>query len=197
MNAKHIGPGTLVAVVGPSGSGKDTLLRAARLRFADNPAIVFPQRAITRLAGDANEDHLPLTPEAFEHLRANGDFALDWDAHGLRYGIPATIDTDIAAGRTVVVNLSRTILPAARAHYTNCIAVAIAIDAETMRQRLIARGRESTADIETRIARLDLSFPEGFDTVIDNSGSLKDASEKFFQAVQSGLRAAILLGARL
>lgn len=187
----RIGPGTLVAVVGPSGSGKDALLREARLNFADNRAVVFPRRAITRPAGDDNEDHLPLTPEAFAHLRANGAFALAWDAHGLRYGIPATMDADIAAGRTVVVNLSRALIPAARARYANCIAVAISVDAETIRQRLVARGRESMADIETRIARLDLSPPESFDAVIDNSGPLEAAAADFCEIIGAGGRSAL------
>jgi ribose 1,5-bisphosphokinase len=183
--SEKIGPGRLIAVVGPSGSGKDTLLRAARERFAGNPDIVFPQRVITRPDGDDNEDHLALTPEAFVHLKGNGAFALDWEAHGLRYGVPAAIDEDIAMGRTVVVNLSRSVLPTARMRYANCVAVAISIDATTMRQRLIARGRETSADIEQRIARMDFSSPEGFEHVIDNAGRLEIATEQFNAIIET------------
>lgn len=39
-----------VYVVGPSGSGKDRLLRYARERLADEPGLVFAHRYITRPA---------------------------------------------------------------------------------------------------------------------------------------------------
>lgn len=185
MSVQKLGPGALVAVVGPSGSGKDTLLRRARAYFSGNPAIVFPRRAITRAAGDDNEDHLPVSSEAFAHLRGNGAFALDWDAHGLRYGIPASIDKDIAAGRVVVVNLSRSVIPLARSRYSNVVAVAIAIDQETMRQRLIARGRETREEIEMRINRMDFSPPEGFDCVIDNTGPLEESAGRLCALIGS------------
>ncbi|WP_196259709.1 phosphonate metabolism protein/1,5-bisphosphokinase (PRPP-forming) PhnN [Pelagibacterium limicola] len=184
MSAEKIGPGSLVAVVGPSGSGKDTLLRKAMAHFANDPDVVFPQRAITRPAGDAHEDHLALNPLSFEHQRANGAFALDWQAHGLRYGIPAKVDEDIAQGCTIVVNLSRSVIAAARARYANVSAVAITIDAETMRKRLMARGRETQDDIENRIARMDFSPPEGFDHVIDNTGPLETAAACLYAIIE-------------
>lgn len=185
MTGLCIEPGRLIAVVGPSGSGKDTLLRAARAHFADDPNIVFPRRTITRPAGDLNEDHLAMTPEEFERLRNEDRFALHWEAHGLCYGIPASIDEDIAAGRTVVANLSRSVVAVARNRFANCVSVAITIDEQTMRDRLTTRGRETTAEIESRIARMDFTSPKGFDHVIDNTGPVEAAIAHFQTIVSS------------
>ena len=66
----------LVAVVGPSGAGKDTLMDGARVRLAGDPRFLFVQRSITRPASAGGEDHLPLTREDFATARDAGAFAL-------------------------------------------------------------------------------------------------------------------------
>ncbi|HEX3364991.1 hypothetical protein [Phenylobacterium sp.] len=58
--------GRLVLVVGPSGSGKDTLIHGARRLLADRPGFVFPQREITRVRDDRAEAFVSLTPEEFD-----------------------------------------------------------------------------------------------------------------------------------
>ncbi|MGO8955264.1 MAG: hypothetical protein ACLQF2_18330 [Rhodomicrobium sp.] len=103
----------LILVAGPSGSGKDTLISAARLALADNPAFVFPSRLITR-AGKTGEVHIYMPVRDFEQARRQKLFFLDWDAHGFSYGIPASVQAGLAAGRTAVVNVSRRLIPAAR-----------------------------------------------------------------------------------
>ena len=52
-DTRLIGPGRLVVVVGPSGAGTDTLIAAARVRLAGNPAFVFPPRLVTPAASAA------------------------------------------------------------------------------------------------------------------------------------------------
>ena len=75
-----------VAIVGPSGAGKDTLIRAVAEAVSDRPEIIFVRRIITRLSDGVTEDHDTMTPEAFEAGRAAGTFCLSWGAHGLFYG---------------------------------------------------------------------------------------------------------------
>src|SRR5690554_5856865 len=108
MSEQPIGPGWFVAIVGPSGSGKDTILRGAQAELRDDDQIVFPRRAITRPAGDDNEDHIAFTEREFADAESGGAFCISWRAHGLSYGIPMTACDAVREGKVIVANLSRT-----------------------------------------------------------------------------------------
>ena len=136
---QKIGPGRLVLVVGPSGVGVDTMIDTARAALNGSDDYRFVKRTITRPADAGGEEHTPISVPAFEHAVEKGDFVLFWQAHGLHYGIPADIDADIAAGRTVVVNVSRTILETARARYGNLAIASITASRETLAKRLANR----------------------------------------------------------
>jgi phosphonate metabolism protein PhnN/1,5-bisphosphokinase (PRPP-forming) len=147
--------GRLVTVVGASGAGKDTLLGAARAALAGDPRFVFARRAITRPAeppAPGTEDHRPMTEAAFIAEREAGRFALHWQAHGLHYGIPRAVEAELSAGRVVVANLSRAILPEVPVHYRLRVLLVTA-PAEVLAARLAARGRESMAEIALRLRR--------------------------------------------
>jgi phosphonate metabolism protein PhnN/1,5-bisphosphokinase (PRPP-forming) len=139
--------GRLILVVGPSGAGKDTLLNFARAELAQHADIVFARRVITRPA-DVTEDHEPVSEAEF----ATQDFALSWQAHGLSYGIRKDIEADLAAGRQVVANVSRGIIPQARETY-RCLVVEITASPEILAVRLAQRGRETAEDIAARLRR--------------------------------------------
>ena len=113
-----IGPGRLVLVVGPSGAGKDTLIAGARAACRDDATVVFPRRVVTRPASNF-EDNDFVSKSAFEQAAAKGAFAFWWSAHGHDYGIPLAIDFDIESGRTVVCNVSRTMVDVVRKRYAH------------------------------------------------------------------------------
>ena len=157
--------GKVFAVVGPSGAGKDTLLAGA---VAATPALHWARRVITRphVAGD--EPFEGVTSQEFDFLSQAGAFALEWPAHGLRYGIRATEFAALAKGSDVVFNGSRAALPLALDRFPTLTVLRISAPSKVLAERLAARGRESMAEIEARLARASYEVPEGL-PVIDIS----------------------------
>jgi len=181
-----IGPGRLVLVVGPSGAGKDKVLALARAATRGDDTLVFPRRLITRAADDS-EDHQPLSDAAFERGIAAGAFALWWDAHGNRYAIPVAADDAIRAGHTVICNVSRTVVPAARRRYASVVAVLVTAPADVLKQRLAARGRASDGDLAQRLARSDQADCRiEPDVVIVNVGAPEIAARELVHVVAPG-----------
>ena len=173
-------PGRLVLVVGPSGVGKDSVLDGARAALKDNPAVVFPRRLVTRAPGLGGEDYSAVPEARFAGMQARGDFALSWSAHGLHYGIPKSIEADLAAGRTVVVNVSRAVIDEARRRYPGLLVIGISASPDVLRRRLEQRGRETAAEIEERLGRAAAYVVAGDDVVVlNNDGALADTVSRF------------------
>ena len=170
--------GLLVLVVGPSGAGKDTVLNYAHARLSGNPRFVFPRRVITRPPGPG-EDHEPVTEQAFSARR----FALAWAAHGLHYGVPERIEADLAAGKIVVVNVSRGVSAEAARKY-RCKIVEIAAPATVLAARLAARRREAAGDIAARLARVAPGYQA--DAIIMNDSTIEAAGEAFLAELMRG-----------
>ena len=176
-----IGPGRLVLVVGPSGAGKDTLLGLARAACAEDANIVFPRRVVTR-ESSSFEDNVQLGFEDFRNALARGEFAMHWEAHGHCYGLPRAIDGDIGAGRSVVVNASRTVIDAARRAYANVVVIAITAPPEVLAERLKMRARASDGKVEDRLTRtVDTSAP---DVTILNVGRPEDHARRLVRAIR-------------
>jgi ribose 1,5-bisphosphokinase len=144
--------GRLIYLMGPSGSGKDSLLNAARAPLAERGCLIA-RRVITRSAEAVGEDAIAVSSAEFDQQEAAGAFALSWRANGLAYGIPRQIDDWLAAGQDVLVNGSRGHLAQARQRYPELLAILLQVDEAALRQRLQARGRESAEQIEARLAR--------------------------------------------
>lgn len=163
-------PGRLIAVVGPSGVGKDSVMASL---VAARPGLSAVRRAITRVPEAGGEDYTPLTPDAFAAARAAGDFALTWGAHGLFYAIPRAALTPLAQGHDLLANLSRNVLTEAAKTVPRLTVLHITASPATIAARLTARGRETGADIAARLSRQTDPLPEGLDIVtVTNDGPL-------------------------
>jgi phosphonate metabolism protein PhnN/1,5-bisphosphokinase (PRPP-forming) len=154
--------GRVFAVVGPSGAGKDTLLAGA---VAINPALHWARRVITRPQVAGDEPFEGVSPHEFDTLSQAGAFALEWPAHGLRYGIRATEFDGLAKGGDVVFNGSRAALPLALQRFPALTVLRISAPSKVLAERLVARSRESMAEIEARLARASYEVPEGLPVI--------------------------------
>lgn len=172
-------------MVGPSGVGKDTLIDGAKAALAGQN-VVFARREITRPAEAGGENHIPVSEEAFAARRAAGAYALSWRAHGLGYGIPASVRADLAQGRTVVANVSRSVLDEARAGFGRVRVVSIGADEAVIRQRLIHRGRETPEEIDERVARAGAFQVDGPDVVQVRNNTTAEAGVAAFVAALQG-----------
>ncbi|MGG7566440.1 phosphonate metabolism protein/1,5-bisphosphokinase (PRPP-forming) PhnN [Rhodovulum sp. DZ06] len=173
--------GVLHLVAGPSGSGKDSLMEAAR---AARPDILFPRRTITREADAGGEDHIPATRAEFEAAEAAGRFALSWRAHGLAYGIPLGIEAALSAGRHVCVNVSRAAIPEARARFAPIRALIVTAPADVLARRLAARGREPEEEVARRLARAAYAVPDAPElAMIANDSTLEEGAARFLAAL--------------
>lgn len=175
-------PGGLFAVVGPSGAGKDTLLAGA---LAARPDLACVRRVITRPEMAGGENFEGVDDNEFARRLAAGDFALHWQAHGLRYGIPAAALAPRAVGRDVVFNGSRAALPEARRRFPEMAVILVTAPVAVIAARLAARGRESEADIAERLFRAGFDLPEGISPrVVMNDGTPEAGIARFLAALQ-------------
>lgn len=166
--------GMFVAIVGPSGVGKDTIIDGLRAALPPE-RFLFPQRVITR-PPDANEASFYLDEDAFAAAHARGDFLLTWEANGLAYALPRAVGDAIQQGRHVVANLSRKAIPALRDALARVLVVHITARPDVIEARLMARGRETTEIQRQRLLR-GFALDSGLDADIriENNGPVEDS----------------------
>ncbi len=164
----------------PSGAGKNALLSALQ-EFDSAPYVV--RRTITREA-DVTEASESVTEDEFERLKGSGAFALDWSANGLCYGIRTD---ELAQAERVIINGSRAYWPDAKLRIPALLLVTIEVPEPLLKERLIARGRESEFEIYARLKRnrelaKTLKADEPFCTLV-NDRTPREMAIDFMEAI--------------
>lgn len=179
--------GTLIAICGPSGAGKDTIIRLAREALGARDDLMVARRVISRAAG-AGEDNEAVSPEDFARRAREGAFLLHWQANGLSYGLPVALLDHLRAGRSVIANLSRGALAAARRIGIPVLVVEITASPEVLAERLSQRGRETAADQRGRLERNSLfAGGIGADRIIVNNDAPETAAQALAQLILATL----------
>lgn len=146
--------GLLVVMSGPSGVGKTTIARRVQAEVDG----VFSVSATTRAPGpgeiDGRDYHF-VSVEAFDRMCAEGAFLERAEVFGRDgYGtLRAPVEAELSAGRVVLLDIDvqgaaqvRAAMPEA------CMLFVLPPDEETLRTRLIDRGRDTPEAIERRLA---------------------------------------------
>ena len=116
--------------------------------------------------------------------RTAGEFVLDWQAHGLSYGVPVSVEQHLLRGLSVLANLSRGVIDQARLRFDPFRVVVVTAASEVLAARLARRGRETAEEIAGRLKRASYAAPQGADVVtVDNGGSLEDGAAAFLAAL--------------
>ena len=174
--------GRLIAVVGPSGVGKDSVIAGI---VASGDRFVRVKRTITRPPGLGGEDYDAVTQDEFDQRVRDGAFCVHWTAHGLSYGIPAQVCDDVRKGTNRIANLSRSALSEAARVFPGMIVLNITARPETLARRLSGRGRESAPEIANRLAQASKPLPEGIDVIhLSNDGPLSETISNALGALQ-------------
>ncbi|MGJ8556434.1 MAG: phosphonate metabolism protein/1,5-bisphosphokinase (PRPP-forming) PhnN [Sulfitobacter geojensis] len=174
--------GCLIAVVGPSGVGKDSVMSGLHSALPD---LHLVRRVITRAPDLGGEDYDAVSVAQFEAMVDDGAFALHWGAHGLHYGIPVTVMDHLGKGTDCLVNFSRRALSKAAGIFPRLVVLNITARPETLAQRLAARGRETEEEIGKRLAQADKPLPAGLNVInLANDGPLSQTVARGAELLQ-------------
>lgn len=164
--------GWLIAVVGPSGVGKDSVMLGLHQAV---PSMHLVRRVITRAPNLEGEDYEAVSVDDFQLMADAGAFAVHWGAHGLYYGIPKSVHETLATGRDCLVNFSRKALSHGAAEFDRFVVLNLTAQPQTLARRLAERGRETSDEIERRLAEADKPLPGGLDVItVSNDGPLSE-----------------------
>src|SRR5436190_5099524 len=143
-------------------------------------------RGVVTREATAFENNDSVSPDDFWQAHGEGEFAVHWEAYGHCYALPCTINDDIRANRTVVANVSRTVIEAMRRAYANAVVVSITAPAQVLAERLESRRRSSDGQLTERLVRKVDAVASASDVTIINVGSAEHHAHELVRIIRRG-----------
>ncbi len=164
---KHV----LLAVSGPSGVGKGTMVKTLIARRADVVESVSCTTRAPREGEVHGKHYFFLSKEEFERRIAEDDF-LEYDEHfGNYYGTPKSFVRETLKTKSVIMEIDVVGALNAKKAFPECVLVMVTPPSvEELKRRLSSRGSESEEQILNRLARMEyeLSHKDEYDYIIVN-----------------------------
>ena len=164
---KHV----LLAVSGPSGVGKGTMVKTLIARRADVVESVSCTTRAPREGEVHGKHYFFLSKEEFERRIAEDDF-LEYDEHfGNYYGTPKSFVRETLKTKSVIMEIDVVGALNAKKAFPECVLVMVTPPSvEELKRRLSGRGSESEEQILNRLARMEyeLSHKDEYDYIIVN-----------------------------
>lgn len=173
--------GILFVVSSPSGGGKGTLIQRVLKRL---PNLSYSVSYTTRKPRAGESDgcqYFFVTREQFSQMIERNEF-LEWaNVHGHLYGTSRDqVSRDVSSGRDIVLEVDVQGAASIRKLVGDAVSVFILPPSlSVLRQRLVARGTDSTDELEVRLrnAPQELKAYKTFDYVIINDDADRAAEQ--------------------
>jgi len=179
-NQNHI-----VVIEGPSGAGKDTIIKTLMHRYPERFAklVSVATRAMRPNESEGNPYHF-VTNEEFDRMVESGDIFEHTMRHGEKRGMSERYILEIFDANKIPLKDCNLIgVRALKSRFENVTTIFITADKNEIEQRLRARG-DSPADIAMRMADYDECMKEApeFDHVIVND-DLEKTIDKIIEII--------------
>lgn len=182
---EHRPKGTVFVIVGPSGSGKDTVLNWLRAALKERSEIQFVRRIVTRPADRDHEVHDTMDLQSFLSAKEAGAFAVSWQAHDLHYAIPVSVKHHLDQGGTAILNGARRALGHLEAAFPELQIIHLDVEPAKLEGRLANRGRNSDTNLSTRMAQQKLDFQAKTPIIhVANNGPVEEAGQHIVRLVE-------------
>ena len=180
--------GTLFVVSAPSGAGKTTLCREARLVIPD---LAYSVSATTRAPrpGEVNGvDFRFVSEREFRSILERNELAEWATVHGNLYGTPSKpLEAALATGKDVLLDIDTQGAAQLRQRYREAVLIFIvAPSMAELEQRLRERGADAERDIARRLARarVEIKLWRTYDYLIINR-DVKEAMDQLLAVMQA------------